>query len=281
MTYKALAVDLDGTLLHSDEKLTLRSLDALKAAAEAGLRVIIATARWLQLAERVARRIERVARKISTKEPIIACAGAQVRRETDNHDLLDLRLPSKFAGQLYAILDRRRCIASIALDEVVLIKMDGNPDPSLFPSEATLVRKLCGQVDTAPRIALIQGNEANAEVVTLLKEPWKDHVRFVESFSSRGKSMLTLTAAQANGGAALSVACADMGISSADVISFGDAEADIEMFKVSGASVAMGQASDLVKSFATAVTLSNDDDGVALAIEGLLRTGSLPRPKRK
>jgi hypothetical protein len=266
-------VDLDGTLLHSDEKLTLRSLDALKAAEDAGLRVIIATARWHQFAERFAR-------KISTKEPIIACAGAQVRRGTDNHDLFDLRLPRKFAGQLYVILDRRRCIASIAVDEVVLIKMDGNPDPSLLPSEATLVRRLSGQVDAA-RIALIQGSEANSEVVTLLKEPWKDHVRFVESFSSRRKSMLTLTAAQANKGAALSVACADMGISSADVISFGDAEADIEMFKLSGASVAMGQASDLVKSFATTVTISNDDDGVALAIEGLLRTGSLPRPKRK
>jgi Cof subfamily protein (haloacid dehalogenase superfamily) len=254
--------------------LTLRSLDALKAAEDAGLRVIIATARWHQFAERFAR-------KISTKEPIIACAGAQVRRGTDNHDLFDLRLPRKFAGQLYVILDRRRCIASIALDEAVLIKMDGNPDPSLLPCEATLVRKLSGQVDAAPRIALIQGSEANAEVITLLKEPWKDHVRFVESFSSRGKSVLTLTAAQANKGAALSVACADMGISSADVISFGDAEADIEMFKLSGASVAMGQASDLVKSFATTVTISNDDDGVALAIEGLLRTGSLPRPKRK
>jgi len=273
MTYKALAVDLDGTLLHSDEQVTQRSLEALKAAKAAGLHVIIATARWHQLAERVARSID-------TKEPIIACAGAQVRRETDNHDLLDLRLPRKFADQLYAILDQRRCIASIALDEAVLIKMEGNPDPSLLPAEATLVGKLAGKADAAPRIALIQGREANAEVVTRLKEPWKDQVRFVESFSSQRKSMLTLTAEQANKGAALSVACADMGISSAEVISFGDSEADIEMFKVSGASVAMGQASDLVKSFATAVTLSNDDDGVALAIENLLKTGSLPGLKR-
>jgi hypothetical protein len=136
---------------------------------------------------------------------------------------------------------------------------------------------LSGKADAAPRIALIQGSEANAEVLRGLKERWKDQVRFVESFSSRRKSMLTLTAGQANKGAALSVACADMGISSADVISFGDAEADIEMFKVSGASVAMGQASEFVKGFATAVTLSNDDDGVALAIEGLLKTGSLDR----
>jgi hydroxymethylpyrimidine pyrophosphatase-like HAD family hydrolase len=64
-------------------------------------------------------------------------------------------------------------------------------------------------------------------------------------------------------------------ISAADVVAFGDAEADIEMFRVAGASVAMGQASDHVKSFATAVTLSNDEDGVALAVERLLERGTL------
>jgi phosphoglycolate phosphatase-like HAD superfamily hydrolase len=49
MKYKALAVDLDGTLLHSDERLTPRSIAALKAAEATGLRVIIATARLEQL----------------------------------------------------------------------------------------------------------------------------------------------------------------------------------------------------------------------------------------
>jgi hydroxymethylpyrimidine pyrophosphatase-like HAD family hydrolase len=89
--------------------------------------------------------------------------------------------------------------------------------------------------------------------------------------------MLTLTAAGADKGAALSVACAEIGISASDVVAFGDAEADIEMFRVAGASVAMGQASEHVKSMATAVTLSNDDDGVAVAIERLLEKGELPR----
>jgi hydroxymethylpyrimidine pyrophosphatase-like HAD family hydrolase len=87
--------------------------------------------------------------------------------------------------------------------------------------------------------------------------------------------MLTLTVAGADKGAALALASAEMGISAAEVIAFGDAEADLEMFRVAGASVAMGQASAHVKSFATAVTLSNDEDGVAVAIERLLATGSL------
>ena len=268
MRYRALAVDLDGTLLHSDDRVTPRSLRALRAAEQAGLRIIIATARWYQLAERVAQEIE-------AKEPVIACAGAQVRRLADKHDLLDLRMPEEFADELYATLDSRRSIAYVTLDEAVLMKIDGEPDRSLLPPEVVVVPKLSGATKIAPRIVLVQGSGATTHVVERLGRRWKDQVRFVESFSSRRKSMLTLTAAGADKGAALSVACADMGISTRDVVAFGDAEADIEMFRVAGASVAMGQASDHVKSMATAVTLVNDDDGVAVAVERLVKTGMI------
>jgi 5-amino-6-(5-phospho-D-ribitylamino)uracil phosphatase len=274
MNYKALAVDLDGTLLHSDEQVTPRSIEVLKAAKAAGLRIIVATARWYQMAERVARQID-------STEPIIACAGAQVRRPADRHDLLDLRIPEEFANRLYPILDSRRCIAVVALDEAVLIKMDGAQDASKFPAEIVFVSQLSGAAHSLPRIFLIQGSETTAHVVEHLGEQWKERVRFVESFSSRRKSNLTLTAAGADKGAALSVACADMGISSMEVVAFGDAEADLEMFRVAGASVAMGQASQHLKSIATAVTLSNDEDGVAVAVEKLLKTGMLATISRE
>ncbi|HJU09637.1 MAG TPA: HAD family hydrolase [Candidatus Binataceae bacterium] len=266
MNYKALAVDLDGTLLHSDEQVTPRSIEVLKAAKAAGLRIIVATARWYQMAERVARQIE-------SAEPIIACAGAQVRRPSDSHDLLDLRVPEEFANRLYPILDSRRCIAVVAMDDSVLIKMDAGADTSKLPAELAFVPRLAGAVNSLPRIFLIQGTEATGHIVEHLGEQWKERVRFVESFSSRRKSNLTITAAGADKGAALSVACADMGISTTEVVAFGDAEADIEMFRVAGASVAMGQASPHLKSIATAVTLSNDEDGVAVAVEKLLETG--------
>jgi Cof subfamily protein (haloacid dehalogenase superfamily) len=268
MDYKALAIDLDGTLLHSDEQVTPRSVEVLKAARAAGLRIIVATARWYQMAERVARQID-------SAEPIIACGGAQVRRLADRHDLLDLRIPEEFANRLYPILDSRRCIATVALDEAVLIKMDGGHDRAKFPPELVFVNQLSGAAHSLPRIMLIQGTETAAHIVERLGTQWKERVRFVESFSSRRKSILTLTAAGADKGAALSVACADMGISSMEVVAFGDAEVDIEMFRVAGASVAMGQASAHLKSIATAVTLSNDEDGVAIAVEKLLHTGML------
>ena len=64
-----------------------------------------------------------------------------------------------------------------------------------------------------------------------------------------------------------------LGIDPLTVVAFGDAENDIEMFKVSGASVAMGQADEFVKSAATTITAPNTDHGVAQAIERLLSTG--------
>jgi hydroxymethylpyrimidine pyrophosphatase-like HAD family hydrolase len=46
------------------------------------------------------------------------------------------------------------------------------------------------------------------------------------------------------------------------------------MFRISGASVAMGQADERTRAAATAVTARNDEAGVARAVERLLLTGS-------
>ena len=67
---RALAVDLDGTLLGPDGRVSERNRRALRAAREAGWHVVLATARWFQLAERTARRLE------LTTGPVVACSGA-------------------------------------------------------------------------------------------------------------------------------------------------------------------------------------------------------------
>ena len=61
------------------------------------------------------------------------------------------------------------------------------------------------------------------------------------------------------------------------MVAFGDAENDVEMFRVAGHSFAMDQANDAVKQAADSVAPPNTEDGVAQAVEGLLRAG-LPNP---
>ena len=52
-----------------------------------------------------------------------------------------------------------------------------------------------------------------------------------------------------------------------EILVLGDMENDLEMFRKAGFAVAMGNATDAVKDAAQAVTLSNDEDGFAAAIE--------------
>ena len=64
--------------------------------------------------------------------------------------------------------------------------------------------------------------------------------------------------------------CKVLGIGTEEVIAFGDAENDIPMLRAAGMGVAMGNAAQAVKEAADMVTLSNNDDGIAAALEKLL-----------
>jgi Cof subfamily protein (haloacid dehalogenase superfamily) len=261
--YRALAIDLDGTLLTPAEVVSPRNQAAVRAALDHGLEVIVATARWYRMAQEVAA-------QFSLTGPAIACSGAQVRRLGDGGDLLDRRLPPAFVSALYEICDSMRCVATVALDDEVVVKLEGNPDPASMPAGLRQTTSLASTLPQVPRIALIQGSTVNQRIVDSLAPEWSDRVRFVESISSAAKTILTLTAVGADKGEALRAACDDLGLDPAQVVAIGDADNDIEMFRVAGASFAMGQASATVKAAATAVTANNEGDGVALAIEQVL-----------
>jgi HAD superfamily hydrolase (TIGR01484 family) len=62
-----------------------------------------------------------------------------------------------------------------------------------------------------------------------------------------------------------------LGISTDAVATIGDMQNDLAMFRVSGVSFAMGNATDDVKKLATHVTTSNEDEGFASAMEVILR----------
>ena len=64
--------------------------------------------------------------------------------------------------------------------------------------------------------------------------------------------------------------CRTLGMDVSEVIAFGDAENDIPMLRAAGVGVAMGNAADAVKAAADRVTLTNNEDGIAAALEALL-----------
>ena len=87
MKYRAFAIDLDGTLLEGED-IPQGNIEPLRRAAEAGVHVMIATARWRHIAERIAG-------EIGIQDLIIACSGAHVYNSRDGSDVFDHRLPRR------------------------------------------------------------------------------------------------------------------------------------------------------------------------------------------
>jgi Cof subfamily protein (haloacid dehalogenase superfamily) len=266
MTFRAFAIDLDGTLLVG-EHVPEENIEALQKAHAAGFQIIIATARWVQMAQRIEA-------EIGVEGPVIACSGAQVFDPVSNRDIFDHRLPEDFVADLYAICDEERCIATVTVEDRVLLKLDGEPDPAQVPEEMLWVRQLTGAASSLPRVAAIQGSKADKRIRAELQSRYADRVHFFNSIGPTGKNILTLTSARASKGDALASACDHLGITTDQVVAFGDSENDVEMFKAAGAAVAMGQADAATKAAATHVTGRNDEAGVAQAVYRIMETGS-------
>ncbi len=267
MTFRAFAIDLDGTLLVGED-LPPDNVTALRAARDAGYEIIIATARWVQMARRIAE-------EIGISGPVIACSGAQVYVPDLGRDVFDERLPVEFVDALYSLCDEERCIATVTVEDRVLLKLDGEPDPAQMPEEMVWVPKLTGADTTLPRVAAIQGTRTNTRIRTELAPKFSDGVHFFDSIGPSGKVILTMTSSSASKGDALKSACGYLGIDPVEVLAFGDSENDIEMFRVAGGAVAMGQADEQTKAAATYVTAPHHEAGVARAIEKLLANGTL------
>ncbi|MFP6808932.1 MAG: HAD family hydrolase [Pseudomonadales bacterium] len=267
MKYQALAIDLDGTLLIGDT-LPPGHRQAIRDAADAGYKIIIATARWRQMAEGIAS-------EIGISAPIIACSGAQVYIPNEKRDIFDHRLPQEFVDELFPLCDANRCIVTITTNTNTYLVLDGEPDPTQMPEEMKWMPKLVDSGKSLPRIATVQGSSVVSMIKSELKEKYSDTVNIYDSIGPSGKLVLTMTAKAANKGHALLATCQHMGIDPAEVIAFGDAENDISMFEVAGASVAMGQAEENIKSAATIVTSANTEDGVAKIVNKLLVSGDL------
>ena len=260
MSYKALAIDLDGTLLVG-ESLSERNRNAVKLASDAGFKVIIATARWRQMATRIAAEIG------LDGLPVIACSGAQVYSVSEAKDIYDTRLPEEFVSRLFEICNQNRCIASATVNAHTWLKIDQEPAAEFLSEELHWVAELPTGHAELPRIATVQGSATIAKVKELHRETYADQINIYDSIGPTGRTVITITAKHADKGIALTKACEHLSIETSDVIAFGDADNDIEMFRRAGASVAMGQADTEVKKAATHVTTANTDDGVAEFIE--------------
>ena len=92
---------------------------------------------------------------------------------------------------------------------------------------------------------------------------------------SRGRWVVEIAAAGVNKAAALQELAHDLGVDAREVVAFGDYPNDVPMLAWAGLAIAPANAHPDVLAEVDHVTESNDADGVAIAIEGLLAEAGL------
>jgi Cof subfamily protein (haloacid dehalogenase superfamily) len=258
---KLIATDLDGTLLNSMGKISARNRDALRAAAAGGIHVIINTGRMFASSRCFARELE-------LEMPVICYNGAMIRGLRDEI-LSHIPLDMDIARQLLTIFRERDIYVQSYIDDELLVKAQDEDEAIEYMRFYGVMGRPIGDEIyspvTAPTklLAVTGGIEESHSLMSDLARIFGSSL-YVTSSNSDFVEMMNPKANKSNG---LTHLARVMGIPMESVMALGDGENDIEMLRHAGLGIAMGNALEAIRCAARDTAPSNNDDGVAWAVE--------------
>ena len=273
MSIKLISIDVDGTLINRQGDLTPATRSALQRAADAGIHVTLNTGRPLSESQALLKALPMM-------RYVVLCTGAEVRdlqtgetiarhglTNEENRRLYDLLSPLDGMIQIFNEFDGK--LYNRAWD---LARADRFCPPNLAKmcrethvAVADLDAFMDGYTGTASKIHLFFPNhEEKLKAAALLKGlPF-----FVSESVPNDIEVMPLGVDKGTG---LSALAKYLKLTPSEVMAVGDGENDLAMLRYAGLSVAMGNACDTVKKTARVVTETNDEDGLAKAVERVLR----------
>ena len=267
MNYQLIAMDLDGTLTNDQKVITPKTKEVLMAAQKRGIRLALASARPSPglFKERDVLRLQDFGGILMSYNGgrIVDAATGKVLFETAM-DLEQTRWVLRKLESLPVtpILDDG---VQFYVTDKTAFKVDYEcRNNNMICSE---VENLADFLHFAPIKILMSVDPDRLKDVQQQIAAWlPENLTVVQTAAF----YLEIIPAVINKGQGIRDICGVLGMDTAQVITFGDAENDIPMLQVAGMGVAMGNAADAVKAAADMVTLSNNDDGIAAALEKLL-----------
>ena len=267
MRYKLIAMDLDGTLLNDKKVITEKTKAALMAAQMKGIRLALASARPSPglFRERDALRMQ------DFNGILMSYNGGRIVDAVTGKVLFETSMDLQQTKQVLRKLESLP-VTPILDDGVQFYVTDKNGYKVDY--ECVNNNMICSEV----------GNLADflhfAPIKILMSVQPEELPAVQKQIAAFLPESLTVVQTAAfyleiiprviNKGQGIRDICGVLGLDPAQVISFGDAENDIPMLRSAGMGVAMGNAQEAVKAAADMVTLSNNDDGIAAALEKLL-----------
>lgn len=260
MSIRLLLCDVDGTLVRHDKSLGLPVVDAVARCQAAGVPVSIISARPMSGMLWIAERLKIV-------EPMAAFNGGTIF-DADGQTRAAEHIAPDAAARALAMLEKPGIDRWLFADGKWYAQT-GEGDHAARERgsagiEPTVVQDFAGLTARADKIVGVCDDHA---LLAMLEPELADGLGDHAHVSRSQAYYLDVTAPQADKGHGVAALAKGAGVSLDEVAVIGDQRNDMPMFARAGLSIAMSQGPDEVRAAATHVTLSNDEDGVAHAID--------------
>jgi hydroxymethylpyrimidine pyrophosphatase-like HAD family hydrolase len=272
MSIRLIALDLDGTLVNSQWEISEKDLEALAAASQRGVQIVVVTGRRPRAA---APYVAKIPFPVAT----ITSNGALVRTPAGDVAYQDF-LPREIALQVLETVVPYRPYTVVIFDLPAKgqVTMEDCATPAgplgwylrTSMDHLLLVPDLAAAVTSDPVQVMIGGPPAHIEgaETRLLQSRSAPRVNLTwTKYPDRNLALLDIMNRGCTKGRALQFWAAQCGISAEEVMALGDNFNDLEMLEFAGLPVLMGNHIDGLHRRGWAVTSACDDCGVASAIE--------------
>lgn len=271
MAIRLVALDVDGTLLHSDGSLSENNVYAVREAAAAGVQVVINSGRTFTELPQQVRDDGSYAYYIYSNGAAIADAQGQL--------LYRRYLPQKAAENIFSLLSHCATIIEVYAhgaphtqkDQLTPAVLDAFCVEGCYRPVVLETRRGVGSIGR-----FFAENAGEVEMFNVFFQHPAQRLLCYEVFSGMPGVKVTTSmpnnleifSDRADKGSALQFLAAHLGLDRRELMAVGDSRNDLPMVRLAGAGVAVANACDVLKAAANVVLpVTNDEDAVACAVE--------------
>jgi Cof subfamily protein (haloacid dehalogenase superfamily) len=271
--YKLIFIDIDGTLLTSDHKISEGTLSAIKRVTQINqIPVILTTARPPQA-------VEKIYSRLNLNSPVVCFNGALVLNKMGKRDFIILQsiaVDTKFLTTINnTAADYKMSVSYYKMEEWLSNRKEHwiKEEEQITGTKATIlnmdmqIQKWANQNEGPHKILLMGESGQIDKIEPVLKKNTSNQLNIYKS----KPTYLEIMSGPASKTSAITFLINKYDLTNKDVLAIGDNYNDIEMLRFAGMGVAMGNAPDQVKAHAKYITLDNDSDGVKFALDAFIK----------
>lgn len=268
MKYKLLVLDVDGTLLNNAREISNRTLAALLKVQQMGVRIVLASGRPTYGLMPLAKTLELG----NYGGFILSYNGCQIIKAQNGEILFERRINPEMLPYLEKKARKNNFAIFTYHDDIIITD---TPENEYIISEAVLNNQkiikedeFSTAVDFPPCKCMLVSNDEEALIV--LEDHWRRQLNGTLDVFRSEPYFLEVVPCGIDKANTLGALMEKLNIKREEVIAIGDGVCDVTMLQLAGMGIAMGHSQDSVKVCADYVTASNEEDGVAQAVEKMI-----------